>query len=109
MGRGFASTIDRNVKVPPGWRYVQWLVENAEEMVEFLEPYDVRLRGIPGHGVLVQGRLTGMNLQLMPGDCLVIRPATNGNSEQLGVIYSANAKEYRESETLHLEQNPKLH
>ena len=109
MGRGFASQIDQNVKVPDGWRYVQWLVENPDELAVFLEPYDVRMRRIPGNGMLVQARHTGMNLQLMPGDCLVIRPATDDSGEQLGVIYSPMAKEHRESETLHLENQHLLH
>ena len=101
MGRGFAAGIDP-VEMPEGWRGIQWLVENADELAVFLEDYDVRMRRIPGHGMLVQGRNTGMSLQLMPGDCLVIRPALDDSGEQLGVIHSPKAVEYRESETLHL-------
>ena len=89
--------------VPKGWKAIQWVVENADDLAVFLEDYDVRMRRIPGHGMLVQGRNTGMNLQLMPGDCLVIKPALDDSGEQLGVIYSPKAVEYRESETLHLE------
>lgn len=91
------------VDVPKGWKAIQWVVENADDLAIFLEDYDVRMRRIPGHGMLIQGRTTGMNLQLMPGDALVIRPALDDSGEQLGVIYSANAIEHRESETLHLE------
>lgn len=90
------------VEIPNGWKYIQWRVENADELAIFLEDYDVRMRRMPGDGMLVQGRLNGMNLQLMPGDCLVIRPAQDDSGEQLGVIHSAKAREFRESETLHL-------
>jgi hypothetical protein len=103
MGRGKASGIDDPVDLPKGWRWIQWRVENDGELVEFLEGFDVRMRRAPGDHMLVQARHTGLNLQLSPGDCLVIKPATDSEPEQLGLIHSKNAIHHRESETLHLE------
>jgi len=103
VDRGKASRIDAPTDLPAGWKFIQWKVENADELVVFLEPYDVRMRRAPGDHMLIQGRHTGMNLQLSPGDCLVIKPATDDTGEQLGMIHSASAIYHRESETLHLE------
>jgi len=102
MGRGKATGIDAPVDLPKGWRWIQWRIENADELAVFLEGYDVRMRRAPGDHMLIQARHTGMNLQLSPGDCLVIKPADDDTGEQLGMIHSRNAIQYRESETLHL-------
>ena len=104
MGRGKAAGIDAPVDLPAGWRYVQWRVENIGELQRFLEDFDVRLRPAPGDHMLVQGKYTGMDLQLSPGDCLIIKPAEDDSGEQIGMIHSKNAIHHRESETLHFEQ-----
>lgn len=84
--------------MPEGWRGVQWLVENPDELAVFLEDYTVRMRRAPGDMMLIQspGKL---NITLYPGDVLVIRPALDDSGEQLGVVRSAMAKEFAESET----------
>ena len=103
MGRGKASGIAAPVDLPKGWRWVQWKVENPDELAEFLEPFVVRMRRAPGDHMLIQSPGPhGMNLQLSPGDVLVCRPAEDDSGEQLAVIHSAQAREYRESETPHL-------
>ena len=103
MGRGKASKIDDPVDLPAGWKYIQWRVENAEDLAIFLEEWDVRMRRAPGDHMLVQGRYTGLSLQLSPGDILIIKPATDSWPEQRGMIHSKNAIHHRESETLHLQ------
>lgn len=85
----------------PDLPWVQWRVENVEEMLRFLEDYDVRIREIPGHQIVIQGRYTGMNLQLSPGDCLVLWPASSEHPrEQLGVIQAGNVALHRETDGL---------
>jgi hypothetical protein len=102
MGRGKAARIDDNLNVPDGWRYVQWRVENADELAVFLEDFVVRMRRAPGDHMLIQGAGGGLSLQLSPGDCLVIRPALDDSGEQLGVIRSKLSHYFKESE------NPEL-
>lgn len=94
--------VSDEIDLPKGWRAIQWQVENADDLAVFLEDYDVRMRRMPGDGMLIQGRHKGMSIQLMPGCCLVIRPAEDDSGEQLGVIHGPNYAEYVESETLHL-------
>lgn len=103
MGRGKAAGIDAPVDLPKGWRWVQWRVENIDELARFLEGFDVRMRPIPGDGMLVQARYTHMNLQLSPGDVLIVKPAVDDSGEQLGMIHAKTAIEHRESEDLHLQ------
>lgn len=79
----------------PNVPWVQWRVENIEEVVRFLEKFECRMRQIPGDQLLIQG-WAGMNLQLSPGDCLVL--ADNGGKEQLGVIRAPDSEPHREGE-----------
>ncbi len=51
----------------------------------------VRIKPIPGDQLLIQGALTGMDLQVSPGDVIVL----NGN--QLGVVRIPESEKYRES------------
>lgn len=103
MGRGKASQLEQKIELPKGWRGVQWLVENADELAVFLEPFMVRMRRAPGDHMLIQSPGPhGMNLQLSPGDVLVVRPALDDSGEQLGVVKSSLSDELKESETPHL-------
>lgn len=103
MGRGKASQLEQNIELPKGWRGVQWLVENADELAVFLEPFVVRMRRAPGDHMLIQSPgAHGMNLQLSPGDVLVILPATDNTGEKLGVVKSSLSDQFKESETPHL-------
>lgn len=104
MGRGKAAGIAEPTDIPKGWKWVQWRVENPDELAVFLEDFVVRMRRAPGDHMLIQspskGPLPGMNLQLSPGDCLVIRPAEDDSGEQLAVIHSSAAVHHRESELI---------
>ena len=53
--------------------YVQWRVENEEEVARFLEPFMCRMKAIPGHQLLIQGAFTGMEIQVSPGDVLCLK------------------------------------
>ena len=99
-GQGKAAQIDRPTDLPKGLAYVQWRVENPDEVAVFLEPFVCRIRRVLGDQIIVifPG---GGNLQLSPGDCLVVLPRTKANhSDKLGVIHAKTTPAYRETETL---------
>ncbi len=77
--------------------YVQWRVENLEEVDRFLEDFHVRIKLIPGDQLLVQGH-GKMSLQLSPGDCLVLWDSDGVAS--LGYIRAPGSYAHREGEQL---------
>jgi len=86
--------------LPNGLKYVQWQVENIDDLVVFLEPFVCRLRRALGDQLLVQS-IGGSTLQLSPGDLLVIEPATIAHPhDRLGVVRSPVSHKWRETETL---------
>jgi len=95
-----------NLDLPSGIKYIQWRVENIDDVARFLEPFVCRLRKILGDQIIVifPG---GGNLQLSPGDCLVVIPKeSETQTDKLGVIHAKTTPAYREIETLngsHLE------
>lgn len=105
MGRGKASKIAMPSNLPAGLKYIQWRVENHEDLAVFLEPFVCRIRRVLGDQMVVifPG---GGSLQLSPGDCLVIMPEGPEGNERLGVLHAASTLAYRNVETLkrsHLE------
>lgn len=97
----------------PDIPWVQWRVENVEEMYRFLEDeiankfnVQVRMVNIPGHQVLIQTAVLGSDLQLSPGDCLVI--ANYEGQPRLGVIRSAKSVPFREADGLRDHNNPEF-
>lgn len=83
----------------PDVPWVQWRVENIEAIVRFLEDYEVRIRHIPEHQLLIQTRFTRGDIQLSPGDCLVI-VTTEGGRERLGVVRAPESIVHREADGL---------
>ena len=91
-GRGVAAAIPLPRDLPQVDSYVQWRVENQEEVARFLEDYMVRIKPIPGDQLLIQGAITGTDLQVSPGDVLVL------NKGQLGVVRIPESAKFRESD-----------
>lgn len=91
-GRGVAASIPLPRDLPKVDAYVQWRVENQEEVARFLEDFMVRVKPIPGDQLLIQGAITGMDLQVSPGDVIVL------NDNQLGVVRIPESAKYRESD-----------
>lgn len=91
-GRGVAAAIPMPRDLPKVDKYIQWRVENQEEFARFLEPFMVRIKPIPGDQLLIQGAITGMDLQISPGDVLIL------NNDQLGVVRIPESEKYRESD-----------
>lgn len=91
-GRGVAASIPLPRDLPKVDAYVQWRVENQEEVARFLEDFMVRVKAIPGDQLLIQGAITGMDLQVSPGDVIVL------NDNQLGVVRIPESAKYRESD-----------
>ena len=97
MGSGKASQIALPTDLPANLNYIQWRVENIDELAVFLEPFVCRIRKVLGDQIVVifPG---GSSIQLSPGDCLVIMEE-NG-VEMLGVIHAETTPRYRNLETL---------
>jgi hypothetical protein len=85
----------------PDVPWVQWRVENQEEMARFLEDFMVRMVRVPGDQLLIQGAFSKMDIQLSPGDLLVLWPATSERpNEQLGVVRAPESVVHREADGL---------
>jgi len=100
VGRGKAARIEKPTDLPAGHKYIQWRVENIDELAVFLEPFVCRLRKILGDQILVifPG---GGSLQLSPGDCLIVIPRqTETQTDKLGVVHAGTTPKYRNLETL---------
>ena len=52
----------------------------------------VRIKPIPGDQLLIQGAFTGADIQVSPGDVLVIQ------NDQLGVVRVPESAKFRESD-----------
>ena len=89
----------------PDVPWIQWRVENVDEMYRFLEDeivnkFNVRLRmlRIPGDQILIQTAVLNSDLQISPGDCLVI---TEFNGlPRLGVVRAKSSVPIREADGL---------
>ena len=99
----------------PDLPWVQWRVENVEEMCRFLEDeiankfnVQVRMVNIPGHQVLIQTAVLTADLQLSPGGCLVIHFDEARQVPRLGVIRSRNSVPFREADGLKDHENPEF-
>jgi hypothetical protein len=90
--RGVAAAIPLPRDLPKVDAYVQWRVENQEEFARFVEPFLCRIKPIPGDQLLVQGAMTGMDIQVSPGDVLILKDG------RLGVIRIPESAKYRESD-----------
>lgn len=112
--QGFLNRLDLPSDMPD-LPWVQWRVENVEEMYRFLEDeiankFDVRVRmvNIPGNQILIQTAVLTADLQLSPGDCLVIHQDPVRNIPRLGVIRSKNSVPHREADGLKDHDNPEF-
>lgn len=97
----------------PDLPWIQWRVENVDEMYQFLEDQiankfnvQVRMVNIPGDQVLIQTTVLNADLQLSPGDCLVIHP--DAGRPRLGIVRAANSVPHREADGLKDHDNPEF-
>lgn len=97
----------------PDVPWIQWRVENVEEMYRFLEDeiankFDVRVRmvRIPGDQILIQTAVLNSDLQISPGDCLVVAQYEKG--PRLGVVRARNSVAFREADSLKDHNNPEF-
>ena len=86
----------------PDIPWIQWRVENVEEMTRFLENYEVRMKRIPGDQLLIQTRHTRGDIQLAPGDSLVITSDFAGRP-RLGVVRRPESVQVMEGDGLQKE------
>lgn len=99
----------------PDLPWVQWRVENIEELARFVEDnivnkFNVQARfvRIPGDQVLIQTAVLNSDLQLSPGDCLVIHFDEARGVPRLGVVRSAKSVPFREADGLKDHDNPEF-
>lgn len=97
----------------PNLPWVQWRVENVEEMYRWLEDnitnkfnVHVRMVNIPGHQVLIQTAVLNADLQLSPGDCLVLHE--HMGLPRLGIVRAKNSVPFREADGLKDHENPEF-
>jgi len=89
----------------PDVPWVQWRVENLEEFARFIEDEIVNkfgakvyVKNIPGDQLLLQTHMLNSDIQLSPGDCLVIH-AHNGRP-RLGIVRARESVVFREGDGL---------
>lgn len=82
----------------PNVPWIQWRVENVEELSRFLEDYTVDIRRVPGDQLVIRTPILNSEIQLSPGDCLVI--VQEGGRERLGVVRAKNSVPIREADGL---------
>lgn len=87
----------------PNVPWIQWRVENLEEMDKFLDEYKVRMRSIPGDQLLIQSAFTRADIQLSPGDCLLL--LDHEGRKQLGVVRVPASLQVREGDGLRKEHS----
>lgn len=95
----------------PNLPWVQWRVENLDEVARFIEDHVVnrfhvpcRFTNIPGHQILIQTAVLNSDLQLSPGDCLVIHE--HNGRPRLGVVRARESVPFREADGLKDHDNP---
>ncbi len=101
--QGFLNRLEVPTDMPDV-PWIQWRVENVEEMARFLEPYVVRIHRAPGDQLVIQTPIVNSEIQLSPGDCLVI--AMEGGRERFGVVRARNSVPFREADGLKDHNNP---
>lgn len=97
----------------PDLPWVQWRVENVEEMVKFIEdnvtnPFQVNCRftRIPGDQLLLETPVVNSALQLSPGDCLVLH--TQNGRPRLGIVRARESVVFREADGIRDHSNPQF-
>lgn len=112
VNQGYLNRLDRPTDMPD-LPWVQWRVENVEEMYRFLEDeivnkFNVRARMVraPNDQLVVQTAVLNSDLQLSPGDCLVIAEYEHG--PRLGVVRARNSVPFREADGLGRDHNNPL-
>ncbi len=115
VNQRFLNSLAKPVDMPEGVPWVQWRVENVEEMYRFLEDeiankFDVQVRmvNIPGHQVLIQTTVLTGDLQISPGDCLVVAFDEQRQVPRLGVVRAKESVAFREADGLRDHDNKRF-
>jgi len=83
--------------------WIQWRVENLEEMHRFLEDYQVRMVPVPGDQLVIQTAWTKGDIQLSPGDCLALME--HEGRKRLAVVRVPASLQVREGDGLKREHS----
>lgn len=97
----------------PDIPWVQWRVENMEEVSRFIEDEivnklntRVRVSYVPGCQLVIQTPVLNSDLQLSPGDCLVIHVFKG--RPRLGIVRAKESVRFREADGLKDHENPEF-
>lgn len=95
----------------PDLPWIQWRVENLEEFSRFIEDQIVnrlgaRMRVVraPGDQLILQTHVFNSDLQISPGDCLVIHE--QGGQPRLGLVRARSSVPIREADGIKDHNNP---
>lgn len=110
INQGYLNRIETPVDMP-NVPWVQWRVENLEEFSRFIEDnivnalgVRVRVSRVPGDQLVLQTVVLNSDLQLSPGDCLVIHE--HNGRPRLGVVRARTSVPVREADGLKDHNNP---
>ena len=110
INQGYLNRIETPVDMP-NVPWVQWRVENLEEFSRFIEDnivnalgVRVRMSRVPGDQLVLQTVVLNSDLQLSPGDCLVIHE--HNGRPRLGVVRARTSVPVREADGLKDHNNP---
>ena len=110
INQGYLNRIETPVDMP-NVPWVQWRVENLEEFSRFIEDnivnalgVRVRVSRVPGDQLVLQTVVLKSDLQLSPGDCLVIHE--HNGRPRLGVVRARTSVPVREADGLKDHNNP---
>lgn len=104
VSQRYLNSLPRPVDMPDV-PWIQWRVENVTEMYRFLEDeivnkldVQVRMVRVPGDQIVIQTAVLNSDIQVSPGDCLVI--VQHNGRPRLGVVRAKSSVPIREGDDL---------
>lgn len=112
VNQGYLNRLEKPTDMPKV-PWVQWRVENIDELAEWIErhvatPFNVPVRFLPalGHQIVLQTDIVNSDLQLSPGDCLVLHE--HNGRPRLGIVRARNSVPFREADGLRDHNNKRF-
>lgn len=108
--QGYLNRLEQPTDMPDV-PWIQWRVENLEEFARFIEEQicnrlgaRVRVLNAPGDQLILQTHVFNSDLQISPGDCLVVHE--DQGRPRLGIVRSRSSVPHREADGLKDHNNP---
>lgn len=110
IDQGYLNRLEAPTDMPD-LPWIQWRVENLEEMADFIAKQivdrlgsKVRVIQVPGDQLVIQTLFLNSDIQLSPGDCLVIHEHLG--RPRLGIVRAASSVPLREADGIKDHNNP---